>query len=222
MTTAQERKQQERQARRRRIQEAAREVFTEKGYAKTSIEQVARRATLSVGAIYLYFRSKEDLYVSLLEDTLEKFDQDMNEIRTRSDLTPVSRLQTAWAYFVEWAENDPEGTRTIRLVSQPDIRKQLSDEVAEATSRGLVRIREHLMELISAGMEAEVYRRVDAGESADILWSLYIGLLQTTDARNNLGIGGPSFAQSARSAFSAIETGLRAGAARSGMAEVAA
>jgi AcrR family transcriptional regulator len=222
MTTAQERKQQERQARRRRIQEAAREVFTEKGYAKTSIEQVARRATLSVGAIYLYFRSKEDLYVSLLEDTLEKFDQDLNEIRTRSDLTPVSRLQTAWAYFVEWAETDPEGTRTIRLVSQSDIRKQLSDEVAEATSRGLVRIREHLMELVNAGAEAEVYRRIDAGETADLLWSLYIGLLQTTDAKQNLGIGGPSFAQSARSAFSAIETGLRSGAARSGMAEVAA
>jgi AcrR family transcriptional regulator len=222
MTTAQERKQQERQARRRRIQEAAREVFTEKGYAKTSIEQVARRATLSVGAIYLYFRSKEDLYVSLLEETLEKFDQDLNEIRTRSDLTPVSRLQTAWAYFVEWAETDPEGTRTIRLVSQPDIRKQLSDEVVEATSRGLTSIRDHFRELLSAGMEGGSYRRVDAGETADLLWSLYIGLLQTTDARLNLGISGASFAQSARSAFSAIEGGLRPSASRGVAEEVAA
>jgi AcrR family transcriptional regulator len=221
MTTAQERKQQERQARRRRIQEAAREVFTEKGYAKTSIEQIARRATLSVGAIYLYFRSKEDLYVSLLEETLEKFNKDLGEIRERPDLTPASRLQTAWAYFVEWAETDPEGTRTIRLVSQPDIRKQLSDEVAEATSRGLSLIREHFMALVSAGMEAGAYRQVDAGEIADLLWSLYIGMLQTTDARTNLAINGPSFGQSARSAFGLMESGLRASSAR-GVAEVAA
>ena len=74
MTTAHERKQQERHARRRRIQRAARSVFAEKGYAKTSIEQIAREASLSVGAIYLYFRSKEDLYISLLEETLELFD----------------------------------------------------------------------------------------------------------------------------------------------------
>jgi AcrR family transcriptional regulator len=70
MTNAQERKAQERQARRRRIQEAARTVFTEKGYAGASIELIARAAQLSVGAIYLYFRSKEDLYTSLVEDTL--------------------------------------------------------------------------------------------------------------------------------------------------------
>jgi len=74
MTNAQERKAQERQARRRRIQEAARTVFTERGYAGASIELIARAAQLSVGAIYLYFRSKEDLYVSLIEDTLTLFD----------------------------------------------------------------------------------------------------------------------------------------------------
>src|SRR5687768_1340637 len=73
MTNAQERKAQERQARRRRIQEAARTVFAERGYAGASIELIARAAQLSVGAIYLYFRSKEDLYVSLIEDTLTVF-----------------------------------------------------------------------------------------------------------------------------------------------------
>ena len=58
MTSAQEHKQQERQLRRRLIQRAAREIFSEKGYGKASIDQIARRASLSVGAIYLYFRSK--------------------------------------------------------------------------------------------------------------------------------------------------------------------
>jgi AcrR family transcriptional regulator len=81
MTNAQERKAQERQARRRRIQEAARTVFTERGYAGASIELIARAAQLSVGAIYLYFRSKEDLYVSLVEDTLTVFDVEMVQVR---------------------------------------------------------------------------------------------------------------------------------------------
>lgn len=214
MTTAQERKQQERQARRRRIQRAAREVFAEKGYAKTSIEQVARRATLSVGAIYLYFRSKEDLYISLLEETLEQFDADLTQIRGRTELPPAARLQAAWSYLTQWAGVDIEGTRTLRLVSQPAIRKQLSDEVAEATARGLSSIREHLMALVGAGIESGLYRRVDAGEAADLFWALFLGALEFADARTNLGLSGPSFAESAQSVFAVVEDGLRNTASR--------
>src|SRR5690242_14924778 len=99
MTTAQQRKQQERQARRRRIQRAAREVFAEKGYARTSIEQVAKQAGLSVGAIYLYFRSKEDLSVSLLEETYEVFEAELRQLRTRGDLTPADKVRSAWLFL---------------------------------------------------------------------------------------------------------------------------
>src|ERR1700749_2425926 len=126
MTNAQERKAQERQARRRRIQEAARTVFTERGYAGASIELIARHAQLSVGAIYLYFRSKEDLYVSLLEDTLTRFDADLTQLRGRVDA--AERLRAAWDYLMTWADRDPEGPRVLRLLAQPGVKAQLSDE----------------------------------------------------------------------------------------------
>src|SRR5450755_2357654 len=99
MTNAQERKAQERQARRRRIQEAARTVFAEKGYAGASIELIARAAQLSVGAIYLYFRSKEDLYVSLVEDALTMFDVEMAQIRENVEV--ARRLRDTWALLIQ-------------------------------------------------------------------------------------------------------------------------
>jgi AcrR family transcriptional regulator len=45
-------------------------VFIERGFARASIEQIAKQAQLSVGAIYLYFQSKEDLHVLILETSL--------------------------------------------------------------------------------------------------------------------------------------------------------
>lgn len=209
MTTVQERKQQERLARRRRIQRAARDVFAEKGYAKTSIEQVARRATLSVGAIYLYFRSKEDLYVSLMEEALERFDRDLTALAH----TP-SGLSGAWSYLVDWARENVEETRMLRLMSQPGIRKQLSDEVASAASAGFERIRDHFRTMIGGGVESGKYRSVDINRTADVLWSLFLGTLQTVDVRGNLDIDGPSFIDAATSAFSAIESGLRTHSSR--------
>ncbi len=209
MTTAQERKQQERHARRRRIQRAARTVFAEKSYAKASIEQIAREAQLSVGAIYLYFRSKEDLYVSLLEETLEQFDGDLSAIRQDTEMAADERLRKAWQYLVQWAAGDIEATRVLRLVSQPGVRKQLSDEVAEAVAAGIARIKSHLAGVVEDGMNASIYQRGNADETVDMCWALFLGILQSNDARQNLDLPGASFEDLARSAFAAVDTSLR-------------
>jgi len=208
MTTAQERKQQERQARRRRIQRAAREVFAERGYAKTSIEQIARQASLSVGAIYLYFRSKEDLYVSLLEDTLQVFDAELTQARTKTEVQ--GRLRAAWLVLTAWAGTDVEGTRILRLLAQPGVKAQLSDEVIQAVGQGLGRVREHLGACIADGIHAGQYRAANAGEMADLLWSLYIGALDAAELRANLELPTVSVADATAASLALVEASLGA------------
>ena len=220
MTTAQERKQQERTARRRRIQRAARTVFAEKGYAKTSIEQIAREASLSVGAIYLYFRSKEDLYVSLLEETLDLFDNELRQIRGRSEVTAPEKLRQAWSFLTQWAATDVEASRVLRLIAQPNIRAQLSDEVVESVGKGLTQVREHLTGIVQEGVQAGVYHR-SPQQTVDVFWCLLIGVLESNDARANLDMPGASYAELAQTAFHAIDATLRA-AEGSQAAEVAA
>lgn len=158
----------------------------ERGYAKTSIEQIARQASLSVGAIYLYFRSKEDLYVSLLEDTLGVFDAELTQVRGRTDAT--QRLGAAWAVLSTWAAQDVEGTRTLRLVATPGIKAQLSDEVIQAVGAGVGRVREHLAACITDGINAGAFRAVNAIEVADLLWSVFVGALDQLELRANLDL----------------------------------
>jgi AcrR family transcriptional regulator len=206
MTTAQERKQQERQARRRRIQRAAREVFAERGYAKTSIEQIARQASLSVGAIYLYFRSKEDLYVSLLEDTLQVFDAELTQARTRTEVG--GRLRAAWTVLTAWTGADVEGTRILRLLAQPAVKAQLSDEVVQAVGQGIGRVREHLASCIADGIHAGTYRAVNAGEVADLLWSLFIGALDAAELRANLELPAVPVLETTGAALALVESSI--------------
>jgi AcrR family transcriptional regulator len=206
MTNAQERKAQERQARRRRIQEAARTVFTEKGYAGASIELIARAAQLSVGAIYLYFRSKEDLYVSLVEDTLTVFDVEM--ARVREDVEISARLHATWSILVKWAERDAEGPRILRLLAQPAIRPQLSDEVVAAVSAGIGRIQDHMGASIADGIHAGVYRQVNAREIADLAWSVLLGSLDAAEMQASLGLATEPLATRTDRALSLIESAL--------------
>ena len=208
MSTPQERKQIERQARRRRIQAAARGVFATQGYAKTSIEQIARQASLSVGAIYLYFRSKEDLYVSLLEETLDGVHAELRKVRTEPGSR--DRLRGAWSYLAQWAAADVEATRVLRLVCQPGVRKQLSDEVAGITAARITAVQGELAAIVQDGAKHGLYRGADGAAVADLLWTLFLGLLQTIDARANLGLPGPSLPEAAHAAFGAFEATLRA------------
>jgi TetR/AcrR family fatty acid metabolism transcriptional regulator len=56
---------------RRRIHDAAIQVFAEKGFYSARVSDIARAAGVADGTIYLYFKNKDDLLISLFEDRME-------------------------------------------------------------------------------------------------------------------------------------------------------
>jgi len=67
--------------RRESILEAAREAFSRLGFAAATVEDVAQRADIGKGTLYLYFRSKEEIYLAcLLEEVHELMKQSREEI----------------------------------------------------------------------------------------------------------------------------------------------
>lgn len=71
--------------REQRILDAAAELFAHYGYTKTTIDEIAAQAGISKGAVYLHFRSKDDLMESLLERESERA---MDHIMARLDNDP--------------------------------------------------------------------------------------------------------------------------------------
>ena len=65
-----------------RIMETARDLFGEKGLSGTNSNEIARKAGVSVGTFYSYFRNKKALFLDILEQYLEHF------------ITGIYRLQT--------------------------------------------------------------------------------------------------------------------------------
>ena len=63
-----QRRQREREKRYQTIFKAAERLFAKQGYHKTSMEQIADRAEVSVGTVYFYFKNKEDLLVRLIDE----------------------------------------------------------------------------------------------------------------------------------------------------------
>ncbi|TDO06916.1 MULTISPECIES: TetR family transcriptional regulator [Halomonas] len=67
-------------ATREALLDAAEEVFLKKGVARTSLEQIARHADMTRGAIYWHFRNKADLFQAMLQRVRMPFQELVEEI----------------------------------------------------------------------------------------------------------------------------------------------
>src|SRR4051794_36983611 len=106
------------QAVRARIVDAALRVFAEKGYHAATMQDVVRRSGLSVGAIYTYFRSKDDLFLAGcdISSGVALGELANRLVRGRS---VVEKLSIAIGFFLD-AVDDPTGAPGMAsvLVSQ--------------------------------------------------------------------------------------------------------
>lgn len=88
-------------ARRSQILDAARRCFARNGFHATSMQDVISEAGLSVGAVYRYFKSKEELRIAVTEATTSAL---LSELGTVADHTPPLPLTDALVQVFELIE----------------------------------------------------------------------------------------------------------------------
>ena len=54
----------------KRLQECAMKEFSEKGYMKASLRNICKEAGVTTGALYFFFKDKEDLFASLVDEPI--------------------------------------------------------------------------------------------------------------------------------------------------------
>ncbi len=88
------------------ILEAAQELFSEQGYQETSLGDIAAAVGIGRTTLYEYFRDKEDLLASLVDETLPEVFQEMAE-QLNSDDSYLDQLSDLTVRLTEWVVTDP-------------------------------------------------------------------------------------------------------------------
>jgi len=102
-----ERKEREKQARKESILDAARRVFQEKGYHSTTMNKIAEEAELSKATLYLYFKNKDDLFLSMTTEPLKKLKKEFEKIAT-TDKNPEEKIVLLSHTFIKQWNNNRE------------------------------------------------------------------------------------------------------------------
>lgn len=103
---------------RERILRAATKVFARKGFYATKVSEVAKAAGVADGTIYLYFKNKDDLLVSLFEDRIDRLLETLEaELAARPN--PEARLRCV----IEMQLGLLEGQRDLAEVITVNLRQ---------------------------------------------------------------------------------------------------
>ncbi len=125
----------------REITEAAFQVFAEKGYAAARVEEVAQRAGISKGLMYLYFKTKEELFKAVVKSVVVRRVDALLEIVSKSDLSSEEFMRGPLLDFMKRVPGSPIAIVIRLLVSEGQRHPDLVDYYWEnVVSRGLAAI----------------------------------------------------------------------------------
>jgi AcrR family transcriptional regulator len=169
------------------ILQAAERLFREKGMQQTTIDEIAELADVSVGSVYFHFKSKEALYLALVEQAL-----DVNEAYMRqahdSELSPFDRVLAAGDAYLRFHLEHPGAFRMIALrVLEPSPGAELAaieDRIADRVEKLVGAVEVDLVAAIEAG---EV-RDVEAAQVMRFLWGAWNGVIALNLRQDRLRI----------------------------------
>lgn len=90
-----------------KIKEAARKIFTEKGFAATRTRDIADEAGINIALLNYYFRSKENLFQIIMFENLQLFIQDVLGILNNEATTLHQKVDVLAEHYIDMLLNNP-------------------------------------------------------------------------------------------------------------------
>ena len=163
------RRERNKQEKRARIIAAAKELFGSKGFADTTTQEIAEKADIGTGTLFLYAKSKEELLVMVFSgDMIEQAQNAFLHLPATGSL--VDKLMHVFGYMIEYHEQDKELSKAllkeITILTTPGPRRDIAM---------LMRcIYGGISDILVAGQKIGVVREgVDTELAAEILFSIY-------------------------------------------------
>ena len=177
--TTQERREREREERRQSILRAAREVFFEHGFHRATVDNVAERAEVSKGTVYLYFESKETILAHLLLEGLGDLVEELERAYAAGECIPAhERLRRlSWAYL-QFFQREPLYFRFLMAMDRGRFRDAITPEVYQEVFEASLEGLNWAVRAVEQGIDDGAFDCCDARQAAATLWATLNGALQ--------------------------------------------
>jgi AcrR family transcriptional regulator len=172
---------------RRRILDAARDVFFRDGFIAANLDEVAERAGVAKGTLYRYFESKADLYVAVLSENGREFTDKLDQA-AQAVMTAPERVRRISSFYLEHWTRHRDYFQIFWAIDNQAVIGDLPIPVIDEVRRLWEQSLSILNDVLMRGVRDGELRECDTWELANILWILANGLIQSdaTQVRREL------------------------------------
>jgi len=110
------------------ILHAAVDLISERGFERTTVDEIASRANVGKGTIYLYFENKEKIFIAILEDGIQAITKRMDQILTESG-NFRQRFEAMLSEHLQFAEEHREFYKVF--IKERLNMKLIADKIAQ-------------------------------------------------------------------------------------------
>lgn len=175
------RKQREYEARRQEILSAAECLFSKNGFFKTSMAEIATGAQFAMGTVYRFFKSKEEIYISIVEAKVEELAALLDE-EIRRAKTPSDKLNAFIKVKLEYADRNRDFFR-IYVSEWSGFEWTIKSAFGERVWKLYMAQVDLVADLIRQGIRRKEFRKIDPKDGAFALHgmlnsTMYVWILQ--------------------------------------------
>lgn len=172
-----DRREREKQARRRQIMDAAREVFAARGFGRATMEQIAEKADYKPATLYLYFKNKQELYTSLTMELMDRISGRFGQWAEQAGLGPMEKLAQLPELMCEIYDYDPTVLVALfRLQASQGLQHLEPETIAELNGHA-TRAMGMMATVFAQAMELGRLRPHHPNAMADSAWAIFTGMV---------------------------------------------
>jgi AcrR family transcriptional regulator len=177
----QERKEREKEARREEIINAAEKIFFERGLSASTMDDVAAAAELSKGTLYLYYKSKEDLYLAVTIRGMELMYK-LFEKAVATNENPIKLLLNLEEAYYTFFRDYRHYYQMLYFFENPEYQKQISESTKDQCMQNDRKVWELVSSTVRKAIEAGLlHKELDPLEVGIMLWSNSNGFFRLID-----------------------------------------
>jgi AcrR family transcriptional regulator len=159
--------------RKAQIFQAALACFNRKGYHRTTMDDIVAESGLSKGALYWYFKSKKELFISLFEEVIGQLGQAWAEIAADGEANATDKLLASLALFrAELAEMVPFFGVMMEAWAQTRYDEDVESLIGELYGPYL----EVMSRIVEEGVASGEFRVASAQATALVIMTLFDGI----------------------------------------------
>lgn len=204
-----ERKEREKESRRQQIMVAAKKIFTEKGFNRATMDDIANEAELSPGTLYLYFKNKEELYASLSLRVLQYLQQNIEHVNDIPDLEPEKKLEAMMEAMYDVYEFDPSVIINMFHLQSSDTLKNLSPQLLSEIQDLAAKSIEGLTSIFKEGVNKDVFIDRHPVALSDIFWAMFSGVVLWMTSKKILNVDKDYLKPTLTVAFDIFKQGVK-------------